>query len=94
MGLEKYDVRKYIPFNFLFSTENSKLQDEARILLTDIKAYTGRKDDVKKEFMVKLLLNLNLGWRTSNMISISRGVNFIQESTRDTNLIHKVSIQL
>lgn len=72
MGLNKYSLFNDMWFNFNYTTKNPEIIKAAEELLKEIKAYTGKKDHVKKEFMVKLLLNLKVGHRTHNVISIMR----------------------
>ncbi len=72
MGLNKYSLYNDMWFNFNYTTNNPEIIRSAEELLKEIDAYTGTKDNVKKEFMVKLLLNLKVSHRTHNVISIMR----------------------
>lgn len=71
-GLQKYSIHSSAPFKFYITTDNTKVRSDADLILKKTNAYTGKKDSDKLEFMVKLLINFNLGWKTSNMTSISR----------------------
>ncbi|MBL0108732.1 MAG: hypothetical protein IPP52_15980 [Ignavibacteria bacterium] len=72
MGLKKYSLFHDMWFNFNYTTKNPEIIKAAEDLLKEIKACTGKKDHVKKDFMVKLLLNLKVSHRTHNVISIMR----------------------
>ena len=71
-GLQKYGIQSSIPFKFYITTYNPNIRSDADQILKIIGAYTGKKDSDKLEFMVKLLINFNIGWKTAKMTSISR----------------------
>lgn len=71
-GLERYSTHSYQWFNFHLNTENPVIIKAADYLLKEIGGYTGTKDRIKKEFMVKLLLNLKVSHITGDMISVMR----------------------
>lgn len=65
MSLQQYSLFHDMWFNFNFTTNNPEIIKAAEDLLKEINAYTGKKDHVKKEFTVKLLLNLKVSHRCS-----------------------------
>lgn len=71
-GLGKDSLYKFEWFNFRFKTENQDVINTADALLKELGGFTGKKDSIKKDFMVKLLLNLKESQKTNKYIGIMR----------------------
>ena len=70
--LIKYDPLSSRLFDFKLTSDNQAILITAKALLEDLLLITGKKDHVKLDFMVTMLINLHISWLTTDMISISR----------------------